>query len=168
MRVFVDLSKAVPAAQIEGEDPHETHELKVLLREASTYLQSFAWCRRIREEYMGIGVGGVIGVFLFRIIPSGDDVDEWVWVVAGDLPLAYITAEEAPNAACALDAYIGAMDRWVAAAKVGDPTDGLIPVDVPPSPEHARQLEARLRFLDREILSRYGEDLAQSPQRSSK
>jgi len=98
---------------------------------------------------------------LTRIEPARDGIDEWVWVIVGDVPPAYITAEDAPNPACALDGYIGAMDGWVRAVLTGGSVDGLIPVNVSPSPENAKRLEARLRFLDGEILARYKNDLSQ-------
>jgi hypothetical protein len=101
----------------------------------------------------------VVSVFLFRIRPTKEETDEWIWIVIGDLPSAYITAEDAPNPASALDGYIGAMEEWVEAASTGKPTTDLIPVNVPPTPENAKRLESRLQFLDREILSRYADDL---------
>ena len=152
-----DLSKV--SRDIKGESPKETVELQRLLEEASGYLESFAWCGGIRDVYLGIGIGGVVGVFLFRIDPVGRDVDEWTWIIVGDLPPAYITLDDAPNPACALDAYIGAMEKWVAAAKVGAPVSDLIPVNVPASFENAQQLETRLRLLDTEVLAGYLEDL---------
>ena len=157
----IDFSKVVPASRLKGEDEQETTELKKMLREASTYLESFRWCKTIKAAYMGIGIAGVVGVFLFRIQPAKPDVDEWVWVIVGDLPPAYITVEDAPNPASALDAYIGAMEGWVKAAKTGKSVEDVIPVNVPATRENAEQLESRLRFLDREILAHYQDDLRQ-------
>ena len=157
----IDFSKVIPASRIRGEDEQETTELKEMLREASAYLESFRWCRAIKTAYIGIGIAGVVGVFLFRIEPAGPEVDEWVWVIVGDLPPAYITVEDAPNPACALDAYIGAMEEWVKAAKAGRAVVDLIPVSVPATRESAKQLESRLRFLDREILKPSQDDLRQ-------
>jgi hypothetical protein len=159
MIVSVDLSKVVPTTQMKGETDEESIELQKMLAEASEYLNAFPWCSEIRQSYLGIGFPGVVSVFLFRILPARDDVDEWIWVVSGDLPFAYITAEDAPNPASALDGYIGAMQEWVEAAQKGKPTDNLIPVNVAPTPENAKRLESRLQFLDREILSRYPDDL---------
>jgi hypothetical protein len=130
-----------------------------MLKEATDYLDSFKWCRQIVESYVGIAVPGVVAVFLSRIIPNQPDVDEWLWLIVGDLPPAYITTEDAPNPATALDAYIGAMEKWVDAARSGKPVDGLIPVNVPPTKEYADMLAKRLRLLDAEILSHYKEDL---------
>jgi hypothetical protein len=154
-----ELSKVVPASQVKGENDLETNGLKGMLKDATDYIGSFRWCVGIEESFLGIGIAGVIGVFLFRIRPAQEQVDDWVWVIVGDVPYAYITTENAPNPATALDAYIGAMEEWVNAAKAGRSVVGLIPVNVEPSLEHARILEGRLQFLDREILSLYTDDL---------
>lgn len=107
MKVLVDMSKVVPVSSMKGEDAEETSELKKLLEEATAYLKSFSWVRGIRAAYLGIGVDKILGVFLFEIVPSRSDVDDKLWVIVGDVPPAYITAEDAPNPATALDAYIG-------------------------------------------------------------
>jgi len=53
-----------------------------------------------------------------------------------------------------------AMQDWVEAAKAGRSVENLIPINVPPTPENAARIESRLRFLDKEILSKYADDLA--------
>jgi hypothetical protein len=159
MNIKVDLTKVVPAAHLKGENDEDTHLLTQMLTEATNYLSAFQWCKRIVESFFGIGVGGIMAVFLFRIKPSSEHVDEWMWVIVGDLPPAYITVDSAPNPACALDAYIGAMEEWVEAADSGRPVDNLIPVNIAPTSENARKLQRRLKFLDEEILSKYSADL---------
>ena len=130
--------------------------------EARAFLEYYEWCEKITEEYVGLVYPGIVGVFLFRFIPTRKGVDEWVWVITGDLPPAYITCEDSPNPATALDAYIGAMLEWVQAAEEGASTDQLIPVNVEPSKENAVRLRTRLDFLDEKILSGYAEDLKAS------
>lgn len=159
MDIKLDMTKVSPADTMKGEDDEETALLKKMLQEASDYICSFAWCAGIKESYLGIGIGGVIGVFLFKIRPSREEVDEWLWVIVGDLPSAYITIEESPNPACALDSYIGAMTKWVDAVKAGETVNELIPVNVPPTLEYAKMLESRLEFLDKEVLAYYSNDL---------
>ena len=159
MKAEVDMSKVVPADLMQGTDAEETAGLKELLDEATAYLKSFTWCRDIKKAYLGIGIPPILGVFLFEIVPARKGVDDKVWVIVGDLPPAYITTEESPNPATALDSYIGAMEDWVEAARAGRSVEGLIPVNVPPTEENTRRLESRLRFLDKEILSNYGDDL---------
>ena len=155
----VDLSKVVPTATMKGEAEDETGLLREMLDEAVRYVTSFGWCRLIVDSYFGLGVGGVVAVFLFRIESAGKNADEWVWVIVGDVPPAYITVEDAPNPATALDAYIGAMQEWVDAARAGGRVAELIPVNVPPTVENAERLGRRLQFIDEEILSRYADDL---------
>lgn len=155
----VDMSKVTPAALMRGEDDEETAGLRELLDEATAYLKRFNWRRGIEGAYLGIGLEKILGVFLFEIVPASEEVDDKVWVVVGDLPPAYISTEDAPNPATALDSYIGAMEDWVEAVREGRGVEGLIPVNVPPTAENADRLESRLRFLDKEILSHYEEDL---------
>jgi hypothetical protein len=159
MKASVDMSKVTPAALMRGEDEEETAGLRELLDEATAYLKRFGWHRGLGEAYFGLGVAKILGVFLFEVVPASEEVDDKVWVVVGDLPPAYISTEDAPNPATALDSYIGAMEEWVEAAKEGRGVEGLIPVNVPPTAENADRLESRLRFLDDEILSHYEEDL---------
>jgi hypothetical protein len=160
MNPKLDITKVVRASQITGESSEETVELRQMMDEASKYLRAFSWCADILESYLGIGFPGVVGVFLFKIRPARAGIDEWIWIVVGDLPYAYITSEDAPNPACALDGYIGAMEEWVQAAQAGRPITDIIPVNVPPTPENANRLASSLKFLDREILSRYRDDLS--------
>ncbi|MDZ5648303.1 hypothetical protein [Nitrospirillum sp. BR 11828] len=131
----------------------------LFLDEATKYLCSHAWVSRIEESYVGIFVDGIVGVFLFLINPSRSNVDNWVWVIVGDLPPAYITCEDCPNPAAALDGYIGAMEEWVKAAENNDPVSEIIPVNLPASPENAERLRGRLKFLGEKILSEYQDDL---------
>jgi len=131
-----------------------------MLYRSAHYLQSFPWCSEIWSAYVGIAVPGVVGVFLFEVKPAaGESVHPWVWVVVGDVPRAYISAEDAPNPAAALDGYIGAMEEWVDAARRGRGVDDLIPVNVTPTRENADRLASRLDLLERDVLSQYESDL---------
>jgi len=130
-----------------------------MLTEARNEISFYDWCLDIVESYVGIFYAGIVGVFLFRIKPSENEIDEWIWIIVGDLPPIYITADESPNAACALDSYIGAMGEWVKAAENGESVAELVPVNVPATEENAKNLKIRLTTLDENILSQYHEDL---------
>jgi len=80
-------------------------------------------------------------------------------VVVGDVPSAYLVADDAPNPAKALRVYLDEMQRWVDAAQAGKPVVDLIPVNVPPTKEAAAQLQSRLVFLRDKVLSEYAPDL---------
>jgi hypothetical protein len=128
------------------------------------YLEEFKWHNGIVESYVGMFYPGILSVFLYRIEPSYTkefEDDDWVWVIVGDLPSAYITVEDSPNPACALDSYVGAMMEWVEAVENGDPVDDLIPVNVHPNAEMANLLRRRLDFISEEILTRaeFSDDL---------
>lgn len=142
-----------------GSKDVDAAEIAQLHSEARAFLEYFDWCAEVLEEYVGFVYPGIVAVFLFRILPAREGVDDWVWVIVGDLPSAYITCEESPNPATALDSYVGAMQEWVDAASRGAPTDNLIPVNVPATKDNAERLGSRLKFLDENILSGYSEDL---------
>jgi len=154
-----DLSKVTKLSSFPFEEESEVDEIKSMMKEAKDYLSSFKWCGTIVDQFVGIAIPGIVAVFLFQIRPTRECVDEWIWVIVGDVPSAYITTEDAPNPATALDGYIGAMEEWVEAAESGKPVEDLIPVNVPATVENARKLRSRLDFLKDKILVRYKDDL---------
>jgi hypothetical protein len=142
-----DLTQVVPVRDIKGENDEETLGLRKMFDEAQRFLSAFNWCVRIEESYFGFGYAGIVAVFLFKICPVRADVDDWLWVVVGDLPPAYLVTEGNLTPELALDGYISEMTRWVQAAKEERPVDDLIPVNVPPTQENAEALEGRLAAL---------------------
>jgi len=151
----IDFSKVVPVVELRGDSEHDTELLKQMVREAEIYLSAFDWCESVAESYFGLGVGGVVAVLLFRIVPRGEGVDEWLWVIVGDLPPAYLVTDHNPTPVSALEAYVEEMSAWLAAAEGGRSVDELIPVNVPPTRENAEQLKRRLTFLISKIMPRY-------------
>ncbi len=135
-----------------GEDEEDTALLLNMLEEARRYVLSFSWCKSIVESHFGAGVGGVIAIFLFRIEPARPDVDEWLWVVVGDVPSAYLVIDSCKTPAEALRGYIGDMRKWVELAKQGQSSKNVIPVNVPATPEWAAELEGRLNLIEEVIL----------------
>jgi len=155
----VELSKVVEWFEYLAAQQQDVAEMSSMYQEAREFLEFYDWCSEIRESYVGMIYPGIVAVFLFRIVSARDDVDEWIWVIVGDLPSAYITTDECPNPAAALDGYIGAMLEWVDATQKGKSVAELIPVNVPATKENANMLKTRLDFLDERILSEYQEDL---------
>ncbi len=151
MSTHVDMRTVQATVEMAGEDEKETELLRAALVEARGYLEGFEWCRGIDEEYFGLGVGGVVAVFLFRIEPA-EGADEWLWVVCGDLPSAYLVTDRASTPTRALEVYCELMKGWVDAVRGGSPLDEVFPVAIPPTEDAARALEKRVAFLREEVI----------------
>jgi hypothetical protein len=148
----VDVSAMTSADSIEGEDLVDTNLLRDMAGGAYEYISTQQWCERVDRQYLAYGLGGVIAVFLFQIIPRFKDVDKCMWVIFGDLPPAYLVVEDNPTAADAIDGYCSEMEAWVEAVRNGESVDELIPVNAAATPEYAEQLNGRLEFLRSKIL----------------
>jgi hypothetical protein len=109
----------VPIDQMSGEDEEELRLLREMATEARDFLTSFKWCKAIREAYFGDGYGKIVAVFFFHIEPSRPEVDEWLWVVVGDLPSAHLVTDDCKTPSQALEGYIYEMSKWVELAKLG-------------------------------------------------
>ena len=151
----IELDKLIPEHGIRGEDKHETQELHQLLSQAKEYITNFTWCPPIVESYLGIGIGGVLGVFLFKFSKKINDTDEWLWVIEGDLPSAYLVIDEAPNACKSLEIYADLMEEWALKVIGSESTENFFPVNVPENKDYAKMLLSRISFIRKEILSNY-------------
>jgi hypothetical protein len=143
-------SGLVPVADIAGEDEEDTFLLRKMSEEARNYISSFSWCGAILGSYFGGGVGRIFAVFFFHIRPSLPTVDPWIWVVVGDIPLAYLPFEDCKSPIEVFKTYIRGMRKWVELArqgKIGATEEGVPPVNVPATPEWAEELNGRLDSL---------------------
>ena len=136
------------------EDP----EVATLAAEARTFLSSQAWVTAVRGGRLAYAIPAVLGVFQFDIDAAREDIPSPIWVVAGDLPSAYLPCEDLPTWEEALDGYVWEMQRWVDAVHAGESIEELIPTGVAPTREYADLLGRRLDFLRHEILEGLGPD----------
>ncbi|MBJ6985755.1 hypothetical protein [Luteimonas sp. MC1750] len=141
------MSKLQPVSEII--DP----EVRAYAKEATDFLLSKRWCRSVSSLDLGCSIAGIFGVFLAQIKPNHPEIDEQLWVVVGDLPPAYLVCDSAANWQEALAAYVSEMRQWVEAASLGQSVEDLIPVNVPPTKEHASQLATRLDFLHERFIT---------------
>ncbi len=106
MAPHIDFSKLISSALMAGDSPKDTALLRSMLGDAESYLRSFEWCTSIKDPFFGLGVGGVVAVFLFHIVTKHLQVDEWLWVIVGDLPPAYLVVDGSSDAVSALEGVV--------------------------------------------------------------
>lgn len=151
MTTLINYHDLVPVEDMAGEDDEETAQLRKSLEEARSYIRNHQWCHAIKRELLGLGVGGVVSVFLFELM-CAPGVDDVLWVVSGDLPAAYLVTDAAPTPAAALEVYCGLMEDWIKTVQQEGDMSRAFPVLVDPTRENAEQLEKRISFLRREVI----------------
>jgi hypothetical protein len=151
----IDFSKLVSPSDIKGDDPEDTKLLRQQHQEACEYLLSWDGCPAVTESYFAGGVGGILSVSLLRIVPEDPDIEEYLWVVCGDIPSAFFTVEDGTTPRAVVLAYVARMMDWVNALEAGTSTDHLFPIDTLMTPELGRELKSRLEFIEELVLPRF-------------
>jgi hypothetical protein len=147
----------IPIDQLFGDSEEDTRLLTEMAQKARNYISSFSWCKSILKAHFGDGYGGIVAVFLFHIEPGQAQVDEWLWVVVGDVPSAYLVTDDCKTPSEALDSYVWEMSKWVELAKRGKSSKKVIPVNAPSTPEYAEMLESRLKVFREIVLPAFKE-----------
>jgi hypothetical protein len=137
---------------MQAETSEETQQLHALAARANEYIQGQSWCTQIIATYFGAGVGSILGVFLFQFQPWVKQTDEFLWVVVGDLPSAYLVVDNAPEPVAALEQYCNVMDDWISAARAGQGVETVFPVDAHASEDNAMVLARRLLYIRSELV----------------
>lgn len=153
---------------IDGIFHHDEEEFRLLrnmAHEAEEYLEEITRCKSVPEAYFGGGYGGVVAVFLFRVVPSRPGADEWLWIIVGDLPPACMAIERITTPSEALEHYIWEMTRWVHFAKRGRSPENGIPVNLEPTWKNAEELEDKLKILRKAVLPAFQANEAGKPLR---
>ena len=146
------ISGVVPIADMAGDSPEDTALLEAACTEGQEFLLTYPWCHGFGEVYFGAGVGGVVAIFLMSIYPVPTGMDEWVWVVVGDVPPAYLMLHQCCTPIDALRGYIALMQEWVDLARDGIQSCEVVPVNMPSTPENAIRLQDRLDLLTNTIV----------------
>jgi hypothetical protein len=154
--VAPNLQSVTPLARYREAHASEIADIDAIVASARAYASGFSWLKAIGEIHVGAIYPGVISILLFRIEPARPDIDEWIWIIGGDVPPGYITCDQAVVPWEALDGYIGALEPWIAAVRAGEPVSKLMPVNAAPTITNADALERRLRFLDEKIMPLLG------------
>jgi hypothetical protein len=122
-----------------------------LFSESKKYLESFNWCKKIIKGWYDFGFFEKLGVFLFNIESNGQDVDDFIWVIVGDLPTAYIDSSVKTGLG-ALRIYCDLMEEWAVNVSKGKSVDECFPVPVEQTRKNAELLMKRINFLKENYL----------------
>lgn len=130
----------------------EHPEVRDFARRAQAFVEGFGWCERVTACRLAFAVAGILGIFRIDLVPAGTGADPIVWAVVGDLPPAYLAFDEGDTWQDALRGYVAEVGAWVEAVRTGVSLQDVIPVNAPPTPSYADELEGRLRFLRAKFL----------------
>jgi hypothetical protein len=148
----IDTSDFLEESKIQGDDAEDTAQLRELAAEARAYMEDFEWCPSIVSVHLALGVGGIVGVFLFQFDEVIEDDDDALWVVVGDLPSAYVIVEPDDDGISALERYCELMEDWAFNVLKGNSIEESFPVEAEATHENAEALRQRIAFIHAEIL----------------
>ena len=149
----IDTSLMINIADIKTSKLEYKEEVETLLIEAENFLSEFDWCIKIIDGWLAASFGYILNIFYFRIHPDYRSCqDEFVWIIVGDIPSAYIDVVSAPTAFDALKSYINVMQDWVDNVSNGNSVKYCYPVNVPPKKKYADMLAIRLKLLKEDYL----------------
>jgi hypothetical protein len=121
-------------------------------KEAADYIQSFYWCKEIKNSSLYTNLGKVLCIFLFDIINSSSDDDNLLWLVVGDLPPMYLDTYGAKNTTEVLENYARLAEDWISQIKTGGGIDGYYPFKAAPTLEMAELLEKKVNQIKHNLI----------------
>ena len=131
----------------------EGNGIPPLYETAKSFLYSHKWCKQVEKAWYDedFSILDKLAVFLFKIEPVNDDVDNHIWIIVGDLPSVYLDASVETGKE-ALETYCELMSEWVDNVLKGQSLEESYPVEAEPSEENAELLKKRIAFIRRELL----------------
>ncbi len=85
-----------------------------MLAIAHEYASTRPWMERITGYWHGLTVAGLVGVFLYRIVPPRPDIPEFHWIVVGtDWPYPVVDESGVDTNAAASAAYDGLPNAYI-------------------------------------------------------
>jgi len=92
-------------------------------------------------------------IFYFEIDPiTESNADNFVWIIVGDIPPAYIDIESAHNELEALELYVYLMEEWIENVKREKSVEDCFPINVEPSKKYANMLYNRIKILKSDFI----------------
>ena len=149
----VDVSKMILIDTIMKKDIKDDLSIYSLTVEAKQFILNKKWCKNIINGYLAKSIEGIMCVYFFEIEPSQKNIDNYLWVIVGDIPPAYLVIDNSPDANSAINTYVNEMRIWIKAVKNNESLENIIPLNVPPEEKYADMLETRMVFIEKKILN---------------
>jgi hypothetical protein len=151
--------------KVDKSDMIEMSEIEMIYKmysDVKSYIGGFNWCKGIINCWYDRGLPDKFGVFFVQMdVSDPSNIDEYVWVIVGDIPPAYIDVS-AKNGAVALLYYVNLMEEWATNVLEGRSVETCIPVNAPSDSKFANMLMKRLTIIAEEFLVNYGDELEMS------
>jgi hypothetical protein len=134
----------------------EIEELQAIMglyEKAKAYLENFEWCLVTKRCWYDKdnGIYEKLGIFLFEIEPLNNNVDDFIWIIVGDLPSFYLD-KSVTTGQEALQVYCELMEDWIDKVKKGESILECFPIPAAPTIENAELLNNRISFIRRELV----------------
>ena len=123
------------------------NELIKVHKEAEEYLMSFAWCNKIITSDLYLNLGSTLCIFLFEIENNASKDDNYLWVIAGDIPFMYLDIHGPKSTKQVLEDYVQLAEDWINQVKTGKSIEHCYPFNAEPTIEMATLLEKRTSFM---------------------
>lgn len=150
-KIIEELSTHLDKIDSLSSSNEEDKEILDLETEASSYLLSHEWCDKISNAWLATSWGCFLCVFLYQIESDIPEVDDYVWIVVGDIPPAYIDIIGANQPNEVIESYVDIMTDWLDTVYQGKSVVECYPVEVPATKEYAKMLEIRLKDIAEEL-----------------
>jgi hypothetical protein len=127
-------------------------ELTQVHKEAEAYLMDFGWCRKIIGSDIYTNLGSTLCIFLFEIENNASKDDNYLWVLAGDIPPMYLDIHGPKTTKQVLEDYIRLAEDWINQVKSRKSVKDCYPFNVEPTVEMASLLEKRTLFIKNTLI----------------
>lgn len=127
-------------------------EVLEMNKRGETYLESFKWCKEIRDSFLYLNLGSTLCIFLFEIDNSASSEDDFLWVMVGDLPSMYLDVYGSKTTVEVLKRFKALAKDWVSNVKSGLPVNDCYPFNAAPTLEMAEILQKRIDLIRDSII----------------
>jgi hypothetical protein len=128
-------------------------ELKSVYKQAESHLKSFKWCKEIKSAKIYTNLGRIFCIFLFGIENIASNEDNFLWVIAGDIPSMYLDVFGSKTTKEVVKMYVVLAEDWINGIKTGDGVDECYPFNAEPTLELADLLEKKISFMKTTLIN---------------